>query len=52
MRQRDSRGPFIEETRRCEHGKPFDDQCAECDALSDDANREMGLPEGVDWGNK
>ena len=22
------------------------------DAASDDANREMGLPEGVDWGNK
>lgn len=25
---------------------------SECNALADDANREMGLPEGEDWGAK
>ena len=40
-------------------GKPIRLQdipmCADCRhalAVSDDANREMGLPEGEDWGNK
>ena len=26
--------------------------CIELNNLSDDANREMGLPEDVDWGSK
>lgn len=47
------------------HNVSWDDskrpQCLECAELlselehaelSDDANLEMGLPEGVDWGNK
>lgn len=31
---------------------PLCRECRETLALSDDANREMGLPEGVDWGNR
>lgn len=28
------------------------DMCIEVNILSDDANIEMGLPEGTDWGKK
>ena len=27
----DNRGPFIEETRRCPHGRRFDDKCTGCE---------------------
>lgn len=45
---------------RCElHQKRWDSDKEECclrcleeESLDNDANREMGLPEGVDWGNK
>lgn len=45
--------PLSEHDKRS--GKPLAPRkvsVEEFEALNDDANREMDLPEGVDWGNK
>ena len=46
-----NKGPFFDE-RKCEHGLLLEDYCVLCEVHCKDADREMGLPEGEDFGDK